>query len=53
MTELIQETSPNRSAAAVAALGEFGPAAESAVPALIRALSWKLPRPPRSEIRRS
>ncbi len=43
LAELIQETSPNRSAAAVAALGEFGPAAESAVPALIRALAWKLP----------
>ena len=43
LTELIQETSPNRSAAAVAALGEFGPAAESGVPALIRALSWKRP----------
>ena len=43
LTELIQETSPNRSAAAVAALGGFGPAAESAVPALIRALSWKQP----------
>jgi PBS lyase HEAT-like repeat len=41
LTELIQETSPNRTAAAVAALGEFGPAAESAIPALIRALSWK------------
>ena len=41
LTELIQEKSPNRSAAAVAALGEFGPAAESAIPALIRALSWK------------
>ena len=43
LTELIQETSPNRCEAAVAALGEFGPAAESAVPALIRALPWKLP----------
>ena len=43
LTELIQETSPNRSAAAVAALGEFGPDAESAVAALIRALSWKPP----------
>ena len=41
LTELIQETSPNRAAAAVAALGEFGPAAESAIPTLIRALSWK------------
>jgi HEAT repeat protein len=38
LTELIQEKSPKRSAAAVAALGEFGPAAESAVPALIRLL---------------
>jgi HEAT repeat protein len=43
LTELIQETSPNRSAAAVAALGEVGPAAESAVPALVGALSWKRP----------
>ena len=43
LTKLIQEKFPNRSAAAVAALGEFGPAAESAVPALIRALSWKRP----------
>ena len=44
LTELIHETSPNRSAAAVAALGELGPAAESAVPALVRTVSWKLPR---------
>ncbi len=43
LTELIQETSPNCSEAAVAALGELGPAAESAVPALVRALSWKRP----------
>jgi hypothetical protein len=46
LTELVQETSPKRAAAAVAALGEFGPAAESAIPALIRALSWE--RPPGS-----
>jgi HEAT repeat protein len=47
LSELIKETSPNRSAAAVAALGEIGPAAESAVPALIRALSGKrLPSDP-------
>jgi HEAT repeat protein len=40
LAELIQKTSPNRSAAAVTALGEFGPAAESAVTALIRASSF-------------
>jgi HEAT repeat protein len=43
LTELVQEKSPNRCAAAVEALGEFGPAAQSSIPALIRTLPWSLP----------
>jgi HEAT repeat protein len=50
LTELVQEKSPNRCARAVHALGEFGPAAESAVPTLIRALPWKLPSPANSRV---
>jgi HEAT repeat protein len=43
LTELLQEKSPKRCAMAVDALGEFGPAAQSVIPALIRALPWRLP----------
>jgi HEAT repeat protein len=43
LTGLIQQESPSRCETAVAALGEFGSAAESAVPALIRVLSWQQP----------
>ncbi len=43
LTELVREKSPKRCAAVVEALVEFGPAAESAVPTMIRALSWRVP----------
>jgi HEAT repeat protein len=51
LIELVQEKSPTRCHAAVVALGEFGPAAESAVAGLIRALPWHLPRAANSLVR--